>query len=184
MTNKGFNLLKKQKEPPTTWDRMYGWITGTARVVVIIVEILIIAAFVVRIVLDTQGNNIDKDIEKRNGAIGAMQEEEARFRNIHSRISSYNELWTSASSYAETLNELEGFLGNDFEDTSINIDGDSLTINGQGNVDKISNLEEAMKNSQKLKNVSVSNINTDETNSTRASFAIKAIILNPNTRSF
>jgi len=63
MSEQGFNLLKPQKTPPTLWEKIYAWVLGTARIIVIIVEIIVVFSFGARIAVDTIASRLDKEVE-------------------------------------------------------------------------------------------------------------------------
>jgi len=81
------------------------------------------------------------------------------------------------------LSEIENYLGANFSDLTIDVTEDELTIRGEGDVAKISSLEDSLKKSDFLKNVEIYDLNTQAEGSRRANFGIRAIVENYNTRS-
>ncbi|MBN1331560.1 hypothetical protein JW978_01585 [Candidatus Dojkabacteria bacterium] len=182
MSLQGFNLLKKQKIPPTLWEKIYTWVLGTARVLVIMVEIVVVISFGIRVAVDTISSRLDKEVEKQQNTLGAFSESETRYRTIQSRTSEYKNIYEKSSNYSAMLSELENYLGANFTGLSIYITEDELTIRGEGDVSRISSLEESLKASNYLRNVEVYDLNAQEEGSRRADFGIRAIIENYNSR--
>ncbi|MBD3280531.1 hypothetical protein GF389_03335 [Candidatus Dojkabacteria bacterium] len=182
MTLQGFNLLKPQKTPPTLWEKIYSWVLGTARIIVIIVEVIVVVAFGARIAVDTISSRLDKEIEKQQNTLGAYSESEQRFRTIQARTREYENIWEVSSNYAEMLFEIENYLLANFTDLSIEVSENELRISGEGDVGKISTLEDSLKSSEYLRNVEVYDLSAEEEGSRRSSFGIRAIIEDYNFR--
>ncbi len=179
----GFNLLKQQPAPPTTWEKIYIWILGTARVIIIIVELIVIGAFVTRVVVDTQGRRIEKDIENRERTISGFEESIVRYRIIQTRTKNYKSIWENSSNKAPVMAELNSLLAADFADLRVSIEGDLLTIRGGGTIERISVLEKAVKESDSFMNVEAFEITTEEDDIiSRGSFGLRAIIKAVNKR--
>lgn len=183
MSLQGFNLLKKQVKPATLWEKIYAWVLGTARIVIIIVEVLVVGAFAARIAVDTISSRLEKEIEKRNSTLAVFAESETRYRQIQSRVKEYQNIWESSSNYSPAMYEVENYLGANFTDLRIEINGNQLLIRAEGDVSKISQLEENIKTSSRFKNVETFDLTADtDGGSRRASFGIRAIIIDYNTR--
>lgn len=173
----GFNLLKQQPSPPTTWEKIYLWVLGTARVVIIIVEIIVIAAFVIRIVVDTQGSRIEKEIENREMAISGFEESEVRYRTIQTRTRNYQNLWENSSNISPIMEELNQLFSGDFADLRVSVERDLLTVRGEATIEKISALEKAVKESDSFRNVETFEVTSEDAqNSSRGNFGLRAVI--------
>ena len=183
MTLQGFNLLKPQRTPATMWEKIYSWVLGTARIIVIIVEVIVVLSFGARVGVDTISSRLDKEVTKQQNTLGAFSESETRYRNIQSRTREYKNIWEHSSNYSTMLKELENYLGANFTNLTIGLSEDELTIRGEGDVTKISALEESMKSSPNLKNVEIYDLSAEREGSRRSSFGVKAIIKDYNIRS-
>lgn len=183
MSLQGFNLLKAQKTPPTMWEKIYAWVLGTARIIVIVVEVIVVLSFGARVAVDTISSRLDKEVTKQQNTLGAFSESEVRYRTIQSRTREYQNIWEHSSNYSTTLRELENYLAANFSDLTIEIAENELTIRAEGDVTKISALEDSMKSSENLKNVEVYDLTAEQTGGRRSSFGVKAQIENYNTRS-
>lgn len=179
----GFNLLKKQKEPPTTWEKIYAWVLGTVRVIVIIVQILVVGSFVARVVIDTQAKNLDKELEKREKTLGGFSETEERYRTIQQRSSNYRGIWENSSSYADQMSEIDNALIGNYTTLNVIVDEGNLVIRGEADINNIGQLEDRIKSSDSFTNVETFELESGSSKGDRrASFGIRAIILKHNTR--
>ena len=79
---KGFNFLKPQIEPPSAWTSIYEWITKTAKAVLIVFEIAVILALVIRIFVDVQAKNIDEQIDTLETIMQSRSFEEQKYLNL------------------------------------------------------------------------------------------------------
>lgn len=161
-----FNLLKPIKPPPTVWDKIYDWIIGKARVVIIFVEILVVSAFVLKVIEDTNAKNKQKEIESLNAELSFYSiEMEPRFREIIKKSDIYLEMQKEASVYSKVLEEIFGFIGLDQPSVNVRIAANKLTIVGYDNLSNLKKLEEALKTKSKtlqLSSVKVGNLSLDQ----------------------
>lgn len=141
----GFNLLRPQLSPPTAWDKIYQWMLGTARIIVIIVQIIVIAAFAVRIYVDTVSRQLDEEIDKKDVILSSLEPREEQIRDVQLKSGIYTELWEQSSSsnrYVTLINNLirgyDGLL-------SVNVNKTSILISGEMNEDDIADLEDRLK---------------------------------------
>jgi len=181
----GFNLLKQQKAPPTSWEKIYVWALGTARIIVIIVELIVVGAFVSRVVVDTQGKRLDKNLETRQATLSAFKETETGYRIIQAKATNYKVVWENASNYAAALQELDNLLSANYANLRISIDKDFVTIRGEGDINQIENFETKFKESKYFSNVETFEVDSSSGDSDRrGSFGIRGYINDYNKRKF
>jgi hypothetical protein len=135
MSRRGFNLLREQLTPPTAWDKIYDWMVGTARIIVIVVEIIVIIAFGARIILDTIGGNLDRTIaEEIDPQLESFAQLEEEFRQTQRKNDNYTELYRESSSltpyhlYAEQLLSVDRNLQGTI---NVQISGERFVVNGE-----------------------------------------------------
>jgi len=176
MSLQGFNLLRKQKTPPTAWEKIYSWVLGTARVIVIIVELVVVGSFVIRVIVDTQAKRLDKELESRDKTISSFAKSENRFREIQLKSDNYKGLWISSSTYSDMLKELDNQLSANFSNLTINASSEILTVRGAGDVSRISSFEDAIKQSTYFSNVETFEIDTSTGGDNRGNIGLRAVI--------
>jgi len=105
---KALNLLEPTVEPISTWDRIYEWVFSAGRYIIVIVEIVVLGAFVSRFIFDRQNNDLKVSIESKVEMIKAQSETEKEIRGVQSvlgNISAMIEDQTEMSSNVEDVLE-------------------------------------------------------------------------------
>ena len=185
MGETGFNLLQPQEAPPTFWDKAYAWVVGTARVIIIIVEIIVFGAFVTRFVLDTQSKNLDEKIKIQEVRLDALADKEEYFRKVQEKGTQYEEIWKVSSNYTPILKEINSYLPSITSEISMQIRNETLLIRGFGDFNAVSSMELSLKNSNTFDRTEVFEIqNQGGAASSSGRFAVRAILSNFNSREF
>lgn len=145
MALRGFNLLRMQLTPPTAWDKIYQWMVGTARVIIIVVEIIVVIAFGARVVVDTIAKNLDEKIERRDAELAAFRSTELEYRNIQQKTALYRELWTQSSDLAFYFDYINNLVRNYIGLITISLSNEEVNISGELPLSDVGILEEKMK---------------------------------------
>jgi hypothetical protein len=178
-----FNLLKPVEPPPTVWDKIYNWILGKARIVILITELLIAVAFVGKVIEDTIAKNKDKEIESIKTELSFYaNSKEAQFREIQRKEVQYNLLWTNSSGYYKILKEIYSIIPNTGAEITVKFEGNKVTIFGFDDLEFVKQIEQSLKGSQSFTGVAVNNLNINQKESSQAQgkFVLIANIINPN----
>lgn len=161
-----FNLLKPIKPPPSLWDKIYDWLIGKARVVIILVELLVVTAFVLKVIEDTNAKNKDKEIERLATELSFYATEaEPAFRDTIKKADAYLELKNQSSRYSKVLEEVFSFIGLDQPSVNVRITGNRLVIVGYDNLSSLRTLEESLKTKSETldrNSVKVGNLSLDQ----------------------
>lgn len=157
---KGFNLLKTQIEPQTMWTKVYQWTTTTARGIMVIVELIIVLAFGVRVVVDLQFKNLNKDIATREEVIMVLQDSEHRLRNTQNRVSVHENLYLETYYYSNIYTELKRILPTTVRDLSVLINKDEVVIKGFADTETIARVESEFKKSSFFTKTELLNVET------------------------
>ena len=147
VTKKGFNLLKTQVEPQTLWTKVYKWTTTTARALMVFVELIIVLSFGVRVVVDLQFKNLNKDIASKEEVLIILKDSELRLRNIQDKVRLYEKIWTESDYYAETYAEIVRILPEDIQELQIVLKDNELIITGFTFANNVEFMETEFKNS-------------------------------------
>lgn len=159
-----FNLLKPYIAPPSGWDRVYEWLVGRARLVMVVVEILVVITFVSKVVVDTQAKALEdsikvQDFQLRRFATSA----EPALKSLQQRASGYVELWNNSSSYSGVLREINTYIPNPGASLAISVFNQEISITGADSFETLAQIEAAMKKSATFSNVRVTQLTTDST---------------------
>lgn len=157
-----FNLLKPYVPPLTGWDRIYDWLLGKARVIMVIAEIIVVFTFVTKVVVDTQAKGFEDDIKSKDFEMQRLAESvEPVLRKLQLKTQMYTQLWNGSNRYADIVKEIHGYIPNPGSELLININRDEVTISGEEDFATLARIEQAMKSSRTFSEVSVTQLNTD-----------------------
>lgn len=183
MKGKGFNLLKPQLEPPTVWTKIYDWIVGTARLVVIIVELIVVVAFGIRLFVDIQERQLDDDIATKESIIRALQESETRYIKIQSKTGAFRDGWEETPVYTDVYAEINNYLPVDAVELSVQVQGDRVFASGRASVSEIGKMEASFKDSDTFKDTELVQLESKGSSSSElAEFSLRTNIREINYR--
>jgi Tfp pilus assembly protein PilN len=147
----GFNFLKPQVEPPSPWSRIYDWVVGTARAILILFEIAVVIALGVRIVVDVQSKNIDEQISTLETIMSQRALEEQKYRNLQIKTGAYATLWTTGQIYSEIFDLINQYIPPTAVEFNVNLEGDIIRIDGKASNADIKQMENGLKQSNLFK---------------------------------
>ncbi len=157
-----FNLLKPYKPPPTSWDRIYDWLLGKARLVMVIAEIAVALAFIGKVVVDVQAKALDDQIKTKDFELQQFASAiEPNIRTIQQKSQTYSKTWDSASAYSDVLKEIDSYIPNTGSDLNIHFSGSTVTIRGDDTLGTLSLIEKSMRASKTFSAVSVPSLSSD-----------------------
>ena len=182
MPKKTVNLLQERTAPPTFWERAYEWVTNSARLIVIFVEIIVLAAFGWRFWLDRQLNDLNEEIERKGEVLKNLSEQEAEIRLIQAKVNTFGELWDQSSNLSPVFRELNSYIpsgvGNLRVSLQETIREKTMQVSGEVEREKIDELENKLKDaSNYFSNVILSEIGRESAESEEYAFTIKADII-------
>ncbi|MBN1915708.1 hypothetical protein JW796_01775 [Candidatus Dojkabacteria bacterium] len=185
MSRKGFNLLQPQEAPATFWDKAYAWVVGTARVIIILVEVIVFAAFVTRFVLDSQTKNLDEKIRVQEARLEVIADKEKYFRGVIGKANAYQEIWETSSGYADIWEEINMYLPTISSEINVQFKNEILLIRGFSALGPVSTLEGSLKNSQTFQRTEVFEVQNEGGEGVdEGTFALRAIVKDHNSRFF
>lgn len=90
--NKSINLLPLEEFNASTTGRILKWATGTFRIIVIVTEMVVMAAFLSRFWLDAQNSNLNNSIKIKSAQISAQADLEKQFRSTQSKLNIFSKI--------------------------------------------------------------------------------------------
>lgn len=177
-----FNLLKPILPPKTAWDKVYDWILGRARIVVLATIILIALAFVAKVIVDTDAKNKDK-------AIGVLKIQldfygskiEPDLRTFASKTDNYIKLWNGASGVSTAISEVYSYISDPAADVTVKVDADRISIVGTENLTLLKDLESKLRASPTFSSVTFSDLTLQkqDIDTQQGQYVVVATIKNP-----
>lgn len=144
----GFNLLRQQLGNEDKWDKIYEWITNTAKVLVIFTELIIVCVFVVRVVVDRRARELTKLLDYNKTQLEALAPIENDVRMAQQDIADFRTIWTQSSSYLPIIEEIYNLNKSLTNKLSIRfLDNGQIEISGLADRDDIESLEQSLKQS-------------------------------------
>lgn len=161
---KVFNLLKPYKPPLTGWDKVYDWLIGKARVIMIVAEIIVAITFVIKVVVDTQAKALEDEIQRKNTELAQFQiSTEPALRTMQNKVTVYRQLWNSATQYAPVLAELDSFIVNQGADLLVSINENQIIVSGEESNVNLELIELQIKSSPNFTEPQTASLNADTT---------------------
>ena len=157
-----FNLLKPVEQPKTTWDEVYEWILKQARLFIIFSIITIFSIFVSKIFLDTVQKNKLQEINLIKKELSFLEVEEAGILNIQNKVKAYELIWEKSSNYGSVLNQLNELSDKFNDEISIQINKNTLSLNGSETLNNLQKFESELKGSDIFSDVLTRNLSQDE----------------------
>ena len=122
------NLLPGQKLDDSTGGKVIKWLLSTFRVIVVLVQIVVIAAFAVRVFIDARLSALNKEIEEKYALVQSYQDIEETFKVKKLKLESYQSLQSEDNSYIALLDAVAREIPNNVQLISIEKNGSLLSI--------------------------------------------------------
>jgi len=151
-----FNLLRPAKVQLTAWDKVYFWISGTCRVIVIFVEIILIGTLVVRFVIDRESNDIRTAVDAEKQQYNLLVENERLIKSIQ-KVNGIQLAIKGSEVNVKDITEEVNRLITDLAEYSITFTADTITISVDASKERVDKLELDTKSSSYFRDIIVSN---------------------------
>lgn len=167
------NLLPQKEFEKSTLGRTLRWALSSFRIIVIMTEMFVMAAFLSRFWLDAKNSDLNELLLQKKGIIQSFQEVEREFRLAQKRIDIFSKM-TAENPKPEYVKMIASFVPPDITLNSISENQDLIQITGfsgseQGVAQFIVNLESA----KEFKEVTLSSLDSDKENQSLVTFTIK-----------
>jgi len=90
--NKSINLLPQEEFDASIVGRVLKWTMQTFRVMVIVTEMIVMAAFLSRFWLDAKNSDLNEEIDVKSAQIKAQADFEKEFRDLQTRLKIFAEM--------------------------------------------------------------------------------------------
>lgn len=184
MPKKGLNLIRPQIAPLTLWDQAYKWVLTAARIILILIEVVVIFTFIIRIVVDTQGRDLDKDVSSIDNQLAEYTNAEVTFRKTQEKTTAYDQLWTQSSDYTVYARYINNLIRNETGEITVQMSKTLITISGSIPLQSVRVIEQSMKNAvnstdpnNPIRFKKVELVDVDSSAGNEASFSIRAELI-------
>lgn len=168
------NLLPQKEFERSTLGRILKWAVSSFRIIVIVTEMIVMAAFLSRFWLDANNSDLNDAISQKKAVIASFAETENKFRTFQKQIDVFSKI-TSLSQKSEYLSLITSLTPPEVTLNSISDSENSVQITAySGSEQKISQFIKNLSSNSKFKDVSLSKINSGEDNPSLIVFTIKA----------
>jgi hypothetical protein len=174
-----FNFLKPAIPAPTGWDKVYDWLIGRARVVMIVAEVVVAFTFITKVIVDTQAKALEDEIRRKDIELAQFElSTEPVLRSLQNKARTYKKLWNSATQYGPLLSEINAYVLNPGSDLLITFNNTNILISGEENLDSLSQIEAAMKGSASLINPTITSLDAETVEGGSGEYQLTAGIAN------
>jgi len=159
---KGINLAPQDKFSETTTGRVLAWLLSTFRFMVILVELIVMGAFLSRFWLDARNSDLNDEIKQKKARILASSEVEKEMRAAQKKLMIFTALAENKISYPSELQKLTPLIPDAVFLRDVSINQDLMVITGdapdeQSILQTLVNLENAEYKSVDLTDINIEN---------------------------
>jgi len=151
------NLLKNKQVP--LFDKFMDWALTVGRLIVIVTEIVAIAAFIYRFSLDERLIDLHSAIKEKQTLISLLKQDEDKYRNLQDRIALAGSLSEKNVKNNKIVLDIIGLIPAGVSIDSLTFNKDKITINANTNsVSSLTDLINILKDYPDVRSVSIDNI--------------------------
>lgn len=125
------NLLPKEEFAMGTWGRILKWLLSTFRIIVVVVELVVMGAFLSRFWLDARSTDLNDQIKERQGVIAAFVETERDFRDAQDKLAVFAAITPEEKKNLPLIESITSYLPPDTLLSSITFVKDSFQVKAE-----------------------------------------------------
>lgn len=158
------NLLPKDDFERTTLGRIMKWALTSFRFIVIVVEFIVIAGFLLRFWLDVQISDLEDEIAQKSALISSKASFEKEFRAVQAKITLLKEITAEDNVSLSLFRLVTESLPTDTQLTSFTRKADLILVNGATlNENSIAGFISNLEAKDKVDAVTLQQISTSDT---------------------
>ena len=167
------NLLPQEEFDVSIVGRTLKWAMGTFRIIVIVTEMIVMAAFLSRFWLDAQNSDLTAAIKIKSAQIVAQAATEKEFRDVQSKLNIAKQI-TPAVQPSQKVDVITSKLPSGVNLSSVSILEDSAQVKGSSASEfGIAQFVANLKADKSFKSVDLGQINSSESNLAQTIFTVK-----------
>lgn len=122
------DLLSREDFSQRTIGRLLLWILTVGRYIVIFTELIVIAGFITRVVLDRNLNLVNETLVEQKAILVSYQPVEYRFRRVHQQLESYSRIDAERFKISKLFDDMTRITPSDVRFESLLIDENKETM--------------------------------------------------------
>lgn len=122
------DLLSREDFSQRAVGKLLIWILTIGRYIVIFTELIVIAGFITRVILDRNLNFINETLVEQKAILASYNPVENRFRHVHEQLDSYSRIEAGRLDTSDLLGDMVKITPVDMRFDSLNIDNEGMTI--------------------------------------------------------
>lgn len=130
------NLIPQDKFAASNFGRIIAWLLSTFRVMVILVEMVVMIAFLSRFWLDAKNADLSDEIKQKVAVIKASAQLESEFNRTATKMEIFTTNIQNSSSSAQALSSVISYLPGDVIISSISVDPIKTSLVGSSPQEK------------------------------------------------
>lgn len=151
------NLIKNKQAP--LFDKFMNWALTVGRLIIILTEIVAIAAFIYRFSLDERLIDLHSAIKQKQNLISLLRNDEDKYRNLQDRIALASDLMEKNAKTNKIVFDIVGLVPQGATIENLTFNKDKLTLSANINsVSSLTNFINTLKDYPDIKAVSIDNI--------------------------
>jgi Tfp pilus assembly protein PilN len=116
------DLLSREDFAQRAVGRVLLWILTVGRYIVIFTELIVIAGFITRVVLDRNLSSVNEVLVEQKAILASYQPVENRFRRVHQQLDSYSQMDADRLDVSKLLDDLIQTIPTNMQFESLTID--------------------------------------------------------------
>lgn len=173
----GINLLPQEEFEVSVVGRILKWALSTFRIIVIIVEMVVMAAFLSRFWLDARNSDLNETIKEKQAVLAASSDFEKDFRKVQKRLEIFSSLYSNPRP-SISLDLLTSYLPVDVFVSSLSFVENSVQLKGVASSEKsIAQFMANLESNKNFKEVTLSQIDSSKEENSSLIFSLKIILV-------
>lgn len=128
--DKLINFIPSDKFASTMVGRLLSWLLSTFRIIVIVIEMIVMLAFLSRFWLDAKNSDLNDEIRQKQAQIAASKEIEEEFNTVKKRLAIFAGLAQDQSQNSEIIRKITYQIPPEIVLNNIGFITDSIAISG------------------------------------------------------
>lgn len=170
------NLLKQRRFEDTLPGKVLHWALSAGRVIVIITELVVIAAFLSRFWLDRMLTDLNEQNTALKSQVEAFSSFENEFRSLQERLSLYKNLVSSQSKYPKLVKEVASSLPAEVALTSLTVSENAIELKGKSiSEGGLAGFIKALGGAQTIKDIKLADLSLETGEQQLISFSLTGV---------